>query len=93
MRDLPAPPCLCVCAWQRVAAACAAPRHPQVACESLGPAKKGGRVIGVDLQETRRPDRFCDERVLVFQGDARDLGPAFWDEHAPGGFDAVLSDM
>lgn len=123
--------------------------HPgawlQVACESLGPAKKGGRVIGVDLQarrrawnrmaawlagwgrraqgdsscrggprcpqrhahslphapsspflhsqETRRPDKFCDDRVTIVQGDARELGPAFWDAHAPGGFDVVLSDM
>ena len=71
--------------------------HPgawlQVACESLGPAKKGGRVVGVDLQETRRPDKYCDDRVSIVLGDARLLGPQFWMEHCPGGFDAVLSDM
>ncbi|KAL4450204.1 hypothetical protein ABPG77_010873 [Micractinium sp. CCAP 211/92] len=71
--------------------------HPgawlQVACESLGPAKKGGRVIGVDIQETKKPDKFCDDRVAIFQADARDLGPEFWAEHCPGGFDVVLSDM
>ena len=58
-----------------------------------GPAKKGGRVVGVDLQETRRPDKFCDDRVSIVLGDARLLGPQFWMEHCPGGFDAVLSDM
>ena len=42
----------------------------QVACESLGPLKKGGRVIGVDLQETKRPDKFCDERVTIVQAGA-----------------------
>lgn len=45
--------------------------HPgawlQVACESLGPTKKGGRVIGVDLQETKRPDKYCDDRVTIVQ--------------------------
>ncbi|KAI3429712.1 hypothetical protein D9Q98_005797 [Chlorella vulgaris] len=71
--------------------------HPgawlQVACESLGPLKKGGRVIGVDIQETSRPGKFCDERVSIVQADARLLGPEFWQAHCPGGFDAVLSDM
>ena len=27
------------------------------------------------------------------QGDARELGPEFWGQHAPAGFDAVLSDL
>lgn len=27
------------------------------------------------------------------QADARELGPEFWAEHCPGGFDVVLSDM
>ncbi|PSC74281.1 ribosomal RNA methyltransferase mitochondrial isoform X1 [Micractinium conductrix] len=71
--------------------------HPgawlQVACESLGPTKRGGRVIGVDIQETRRPDKFCDDRVEIVQADARELGPEFWALHCPGGVDVVLSDM
>ena len=71
--------------------------HPgawlQVACQALGPAKRGGLVLGVDLQETRRPERFCDERVKVFHADARALDAEFWAQFAPEGFDAVLSDM
>lgn len=46
---------------------CGAMPPLQVACESLGPPKKGGRVIGVDLQETKRPDKFCDDRVTIVQ--------------------------
>ncbi len=50
-------------------------------------------VTATVLQETRRPDKYCDERVSIMQADARLLGPEFWQEHCPGGFDAVLSDM
>lgn len=70
--------------------------HPgawlQVACQSLGPKAKSGLVLGVDLQATTTP-RFCDERVKIFQADARALTPEFWQEHCPDGFDVVLSDM
>lgn len=65
----------------------------QVACKSLGPPKKGGLVIGVDIQETKKPDKFCDDRVMIVHADARALGPDFWQEHCPQGVDAVLSDM
>ena len=68
--------------------------HPgawlQVACQSL---KKGGMVLGVDLQATNIPPRYCDSRVKIFQADARALGPEFWQTHCPQGFDVVLSDM
>jgi hypothetical protein len=50
-------------------------------------------ALALCLQETRRPDKYCDERVSIVQADARLLGPEFWQEHCPGGFDAVLSDM
>ena len=40
--------------------------HPgawlQVACQSLGPRSKGGRILGVDLQPTQLPPKFCDDR-------------------------------
>ncbi len=69
--------------------------HPgawlQVACQSLGP--KGGMVLGVDIQATSAPPRFCDGRVKIFQADARTLTPEFWQAQCPQGFDVVLSDM
>lgn len=71
--------------------------HPgawlQVACQSLGPRNKGGLVLGVDIQATNAPPKYCDERVKIFQGDARNLTPEFWQQHCPQGFDVVLSDM
>lgn len=71
--------------------------HPgawlQVACQALGPVKKGGLVLGVDIQATNVPVKHCDERVKIFQADARTLGMDFWVQQCPQGFDAVLSDM
>jgi 23S rRNA (uridine2552-2'-O)-methyltransferase len=71
--------------------------HPgawlQVACQSLGPKPKGGLVLGIDLQETEAPKQYCDDRVRIIQADATTLPLSFWDEHAPGGFHCVLSDM
>ena len=71
--------------------------HPgawlQVACQSLGPKAKGGFVLGVDIQPTTAPPRFCDERVKIFQADARTLGREFWESQCPQGFHVVLSDM
>lgn len=71
--------------------------HPgawlQVACQSLGPKKRGGLVVGIDLQETVGPLRFCDDRVVTVTADARSLGPEFWQEYCPPGFHVVLSDM
>jgi 23S rRNA (uridine2552-2'-O)-methyltransferase len=71
--------------------------HPgawlQVACQSLGPRPKGGLIIGVDIQATSAPPRYCDDRVRIFQADARTLGQEFWQSQCPNGFDVVLSDM
>lgn len=39
------------------------------------------------------PPRFCDDRVKVLQGDAREISPLVLQEYAPQGFDTVLSDM
>lgn len=71
--------------------------HPgawlQVACQSLGPEKRGGLVLGVDIQETKAPGKFCDERVKILQCDAREIQEEVWRSYAPKGFDVVLSDM
>ncbi len=71
--------------------------HPgawlQVACQSLGPRAKGGLILGVDIQATQAPPRYCDDRVRIFQADARTLGQEFWQSQCPNGFDVVLSDM
>ncbi|KAL6770446.1 RRM5 [Auxenochlorella protothecoides x Auxenochlorella symbiontica] len=71
--------------------------HPgawlQVACQAIGPRSAGGAVLGIDLQETSKPGKWCDDRVVVVQGDARELTLDFWQEYAPTGMDVVLSDM
>ncbi|CAD7695331.1 unnamed protein product [Ostreobium quekettii] len=72
---------------------CAPGAWLQVACQELGPRKRGGLVLGVDIQDVKIPQKFCDDRVRVLQGDARDLTPQMLREHGPQGFDAVLSDM
>jgi hypothetical protein len=35
------------------------------------------------LQATKLPDRYCDDRVRIVQGDARLLSPAFWEQESP----------
>eukprot|EP00798_Chlamydomonas_sp_ICE-L_P019003 gene19003-25587_t len=65
----------------------------QVACQELGPKSRGGLVLGVDIQKVVAPERFCDERVQILHADARTLPPQVLQEHAPTGFDTVLSDM
>ncbi len=47
----------------------------QVACQSIGPPNKGGAVVGIDLTAMKAPARYCDKRVHVLHGDARDLTP------------------
>lgn len=71
--------------------------HPgawlQVACQSLGPEKRGGLVLGVDIQATNAPGKYCDSRVKILQSDAREIQEEVWQSYAPRGFDVVLSDM
>jgi hypothetical protein len=92
------------CRWARRAAVAAAravhlcrPTCPCIVFQEwlrLGDdAAATAAALPLCLQETRRPDKYCDERVSIVQADARLLGPEFWQEHCPGGFDAVLSDM
>lgn len=71
--------------------------HPgawlQVACQNIGPEKNGGLVLGVDIQATNIPGKFCDGRVKFLQSDARVIEQDVWRSYAPRGFDVVLSDM
>ncbi|MFW5652826.1 MAG: SAM-dependent methyltransferase [Planctomycetota bacterium] len=52
---------------------CAPGAWLQVACQALGPFKAGGTVIGIDLKPVRIPQRHCDRRVVVLQGDALEM--------------------
>ena len=74
---------------------CAPGAWLEAACQTLG--RRGGRVVGVDLQEVAVPERFCDaERVAVLKADAQDVAPEVLAELAgtrDGRFDAVISDM
>mmetsp|Transcript_30221 Transcript_30221/g.55217 ORF Transcript_30221/g.55217 Transcript_30221/m.55217 type:complete len:233 (-) Transcript_30221:333-1031(-) len=65
----------------------------QVACSELGDRSKGGIIVGVDIQETVVPDKFCDDRVVILKGDAREIDLSILAAHAPKGFSTVLSDM
>ncbi|GJP41242.1 hypothetical protein CLOM_g911 [Closterium sp. NIES-68] len=74
----------------------------QVACQSLGPMALGGCVVGVDIQPTAVPQRWCDSRVRTIQADAFALSPALLlrllsslQPHLPfpPRFSTLLSDM
>ncbi|CAL8462409.1 g1942 [Coccomyxa elongata] len=80
---------------------CAPGAWLQVACQSL--SKKGGFVLGLDIQPCATPKQFCDHRVHTLQADAREVRAAelvsmlpVQSETAsagPRGFHVVLSDM
>jgi 23S rRNA U2552 (ribose-2'-O)-methylase RlmE/FtsJ len=61
--------------------------HPgawlQVACQSIGPPTKGGLVLGVDIQKTNLPGKYCDKRVQIMQADVRDVERDVWAEISP----------
>eukprot|EP00884_Botryococcus_braunii_P014791 jgi/Botrbrau1/23312/Bobra.0102s0050.2 len=65
----------------------------QVICQELGPPTKGGRVLGMDIQDCDISSTVKDPRVQLVQADALKLRPSELLEYAPGGFHAVLSDM
>lgn len=74
---------------------CAPGAWLQVACQSLGPLKTGGVVVGIDLKKVKVPSRYCDARVQTICADvmklpehqARALSPQ------KQGFSVILSDM
>ncbi|KAL8143302.1 hypothetical protein V2J09_016334 [Rumex salicifolius] len=74
---------------------CAPGAWLQVACQSLGPLKHGGFVLGIDLKKVKVPSSLCDSRVQTVSADVmslpndqiRCLSP----KHR--GFSVILSDM
>ncbi|XP_025015295.1 ribosomal RNA large subunit methyltransferase E isoform X2 [Ricinus communis] len=73
---------------------CAPGAWLQVACQSLGPLKNGGSVVGIDLKKVKVPNPYCDARVKTVCADVmnlpRDQVRAL---SLQKGFSVVLSDM
>ncbi len=73
---------------------CAPGAWLQIACQHVGPADKGGLVLGYDLKAVRRPLRFCDEALITREGDVFKITAAaileLTNRHH---FDLVMSDM
>ncbi|THG08303.1 hypothetical protein TEA_019967 [Camellia sinensis var. sinensis] len=52
---------------------CAPGAWLQVACQSLGPLKNGGVVVGIDLKKVKVPSLHCDARVRTVCADVMNL--------------------
>ncbi|KAL9249741.1 Ribosomal RNA large subunit methyltransferase E-like protein [Drosera capensis] len=52
---------------------CAPGAWLQVACQSLGPKKNGGVVVGIDLKNVKVPSSHCDSRVQTVCADVLNL--------------------
>ncbi|KAF5799982.1 putative 23S rRNA (uridine(2552)-2'-O)-methyltransferase [Helianthus annuus] len=74
---------------------CAPGAWLQVACQSLGPLKTGGVVVGVDLKKVKVPSTHCDSRVSTICADVMNLPKDEFLNFSPEkkGFSVVLSDM
>ncbi|KAA8534194.1 hypothetical protein F0562_031613 [Nyssa sinensis] len=74
---------------------CAPGAWLQVACQSLGPLKNGGIVVGIDLKKAKAPSLHCDSRVQTICADVMNLPKdqlrALSSQHK--GFSVILSDM
>ncbi|KAM1162292.1 hypothetical protein ACFX14_001318 [Malus domestica] len=66
---------------------CAPGAWLQVACQSLGPLKIGGLVVGIDLKKVKVPADHCDSRVQTVFHEFPTKKPT------QKGFSVVLSDM
>lgn len=66
----------------------------QVATQAIGPARHGGRIVGVDIKPFSPPPRHCDDRLTILQGDVLDIDAdtlrAANDDQQ---FNVILSDM
>ncbi|XP_068635595.1 uncharacterized protein [Aristolochia californica] len=74
---------------------CAPGAWLQVACQSLGPQKNGGVVVGVDVKKLKVPSVYCDERVRTVCFDVMNLPSdqaKLWSPQRKG-FSVILSDM
>ncbi|XP_024177089.1 ribosomal RNA large subunit methyltransferase E isoform X2 [Rosa chinensis] len=66
----------------------------KVACQSLGPIKNGGLVVGIDLKKVKVPAMHCDSRVQTLCADVMKLPKTSVRELSPQkGFSVILSDM
>ncbi|XP_004307489.1 PREDICTED: adoMet-dependent rRNA methyltransferase spb1 [Fragaria vesca subsp. vesca] len=73
---------------------CAPGAWLQVACQSLGPIKNGGLVVGIDLKKVKVPAMHCDSRVQTVCADVMKLPKTSVRELSPQkGFSVILSDM
>ncbi|CAA7406337.1 unnamed protein product [Spirodela intermedia] len=74
---------------------CAPGAWLQVACQSLGPAEKGGVVVGIDVKKVKVPNLYCDSRVRTACADVMTLLKAQVRALSPQGrgFSVILSDM
>lgn len=74
---------------------CAPGAWLQVACQSLGPLKKGGTVVGIDLKKVKVPSLHCDSRVQTVCADVMDFPKDQIRAFSPQqkGFSVILSDM
>ncbi|OUZ99284.1 Ribosomal RNA methyltransferase FtsJ domain [Macleaya cordata] len=74
---------------------CAPGAWLQVACQSLGPLKSGGVVVGVDLKKVKVPSVHCDERVQTICADVMNIERNKVRAFSPQGkgFSVILSDM
>lgn len=74
---------------------CAPGAWLQVACQSLGPLKSGGVVVGVDLKKVKVPSTHCDSRVSTVCADVMNLPKHDLLNLSPQkkGFSVLLSDM
>ncbi|XP_019171923.1 PREDICTED: uncharacterized protein LOC109167358 [Ipomoea nil] len=74
---------------------CAPGAWLQVACQSLGPLKNNGAVVGIDLKKVKVPAMHCDSRVQTVCADVMKLARDQIRELSPQqkGFSIILSDM
>ncbi|KAL6980553.1 hypothetical protein U1Q18_022194 [Sarracenia purpurea var. burkii] len=74
---------------------CAPGAWLQVACQSLGPLKNGGVVVGIDMKKVKAPSLHCDARVQTVCADVMNLPKHQVRAFSPQqqGFSVMLSDM
>ncbi|GAV75170.1 FtsJ domain-containing protein, partial [Cephalotus follicularis] len=74
---------------------CAPGAWLQVACQSLGPLKSGGSVVGIDIKKVKVPSLHCDARVQTICADVMNLHRDQVRTLSPRlkGFSVILSDM
>ncbi|GAB2216422.1 hypothetical protein Droror1_Dr00024195 [Drosera rotundifolia] len=74
---------------------CAPGAWLQVACQSLGPKKNGGVVVGIDLKNVKVPSSHCDSRVQTVCADVLNLPRDQVRSLSPQkkGFSVIVSDM